>query len=53
MTPARKKLYDANKSSEVLVYLSSDSRTQIDKPVASATTAGGTIPRKPQDHVPA
>jgi hypothetical protein len=35
MTPARKKLYDANKSSEALVYLSSDSRTQIDKPVAT------------------
>ena len=45
-----KALCDATKSTEVLVCLSCDSRAQVDALVAQALSAGGTAPRKPQDH---
>jgi hypothetical protein len=45
-----KELCDTTKSTEVLVCLSCDSRAQVDNLVAQAVSAGGTAPRKPQDH---
>jgi predicted lactoylglutathione lyase len=45
-----KELCDATKSTEVLVCLSCDSRSQVDELVAKALSAGATAPRKPQDH---
>jgi uncharacterized protein len=45
-----KPLADAKLSTEVLVCLSCDSRAQVDDLVAKAIAAGGTCPRKPQDH---
>jgi hypothetical protein len=45
-----KELCDATKNTEVLVCLSCDSRSQVDELVAKALSAGGTAPRKAQDH---
>ena len=45
-----KPIVDAKKSTEVLVCVSCDSREQVDALVAKAVAAGGTAPRKPQDH---
>ena len=45
-----KGLCDATKSTEVLVGLSCDSRSQVDELVAKALSAGATAPREPQDH---
>lgn len=45
-----KAICDAKSSTEVLVCLSCDSRTEVDKLVEKALIAGGTAPRKPQDH---
>jgi uncharacterized protein len=45
-----KPIADAKKSTEVLVCVSCDSREQVDALVAKAIAAGGTAPRKPQDH---
>jgi uncharacterized protein len=45
-----KPIADAHKSTEVLVCVSCDSREQVDSLVAKAIAAGGTAPRKPQDH---
>jgi hypothetical protein len=45
-----KDLCDATKKTEVLVCLSCDSRAEVDDLVARALSAGGTAPRKPQDH---
>jgi predicted lactoylglutathione lyase len=45
-----KPLCDATKNTEVLVCLSCDSRAQVDELVAKAVAAGGTTPRKAQDH---
>ncbi len=45
-----KPIVDAKKSTEVLVCVSCDSREQVDTLVAKAVAAGGTAPRKPQDH---
>jgi uncharacterized protein len=45
-----KPIVDAKKSTEVLVCVSCDSREQVDSLVAKAVAAGGTAPRKPQDH---
>jgi predicted lactoylglutathione lyase len=45
-----KPVADARTSTEVLVCLSCDSREQVDALVAKALAAGGTAPRKPQDH---
>jgi uncharacterized protein len=41
---------DATKSTEVLVCLSSDSRTDVDEMVRKAIAAGGTTYKEPQDH---
>jgi uncharacterized protein len=41
---------DATKSTEVLVCLSSDSRTDVDEMVHKAIAAGGTTYNEPQDH---
>ena len=45
-----KPLADANKSTEVIVCLSCDSREQVDSLVAKARAAGGKTPRQPVDH---
>ncbi len=45
-----KEICDARKSTEVLVCLSSESRGKVDELVVKAVAAGGTAPRKPQDH---
>jgi hypothetical protein len=45
-----KELCDAKKSTEVLVCLSCDSRSEVDDLVVKAVAAGGSTPRKPQDH---
>ena len=45
-----KPLVDATRSTEVLVCLSCESRAEVDELVARAVQAGGTAPRKPQDH---
>lgn len=41
---------DATKSTEVLVCLSSESRTAVDEMVSNAIAAGGSTYNKPQDH---
>lgn len=45
-----KAIADATRTTEVLVCVSCDSRGQLDKMVADARAAGGTIPRPSQDH---
>ena len=45
-----KEICDAKKSTEVLVCLSCESRQNVDEFVSKAVAAGGTSPRKPQDH---
>ncbi|MGY6269336.1 VOC family protein [Achromobacter denitrificans] len=45
-----KPVADANKSTEVLIALSCDSRAEVDGLVAKALAAGATAPRPPQDH---
>lgn len=45
-----KPIVDAKKSTEVLVCVSCESREAVDALVAKAIAAGGTAPRKPQDH---
>lgn len=45
-----KALCDTTKSTEVLVCLSCDSRSEVDDLVAKAVAAGGAAPRPPQDH---
>ena len=49
-TFAGKPLADANKSTEVIVCLSCDSREQVDTLVAKAVAAGGTAPREAKDY---
>lgn len=46
----KKEICDARHSTEVLVCLSCESRTEVDELVAKAVAAGGTIPRDPEDH---
>lgn len=46
----KKDICDARKSTEVLVCLSCESRTEVDELVAKAVAAGGTLPRAPEDH---
>lgn len=41
---------DARKSTEVLIALSCDSRTEVDELVAKAVAAGATTPNAPVDH---
>lgn len=45
-----KALCDATKQTEVIVCLSVDSRGKVDDMVGKAVAAGGTTPRKSQDH---
>ena len=45
-----KPICDAKSSTEVLVFLSCDSCTKVDKLVEKSLIADGTAPRKPQDH---
>jgi predicted lactoylglutathione lyase len=46
----KKDICDARKSTEVLVCLSCESRTEVDELVAKAVAAGGTLPRASEDH---
>src|SRR3989344_2885382 len=46
----KKEICDAKKSTEVLVALSVGSREEVDGMVRKAIAAGGSEPRKPQDH---
>jgi predicted lactoylglutathione lyase len=45
-----KPLCDPRANTEVLVCLSCESRDEVDALVSKARSAGGTVPRKPQDH---
>ena len=45
-----KAICDARKNTEVLVCISTESRQKVDDLVSKAIAAGGTAPRKPQDH---
>ena len=45
-----KAICDASKNTEVLVCISAESRQKIDELVSQAVAAGGTAPRKSQDH---
>jgi hypothetical protein len=45
-----KPIADANKTTEVLVCLSAESRAEVDELVRKARAAGGAVPRAPQDH---
>ena len=45
-----KPIVDAEKSTEVLLALSCDSRAQVDEMVRKAVEAGGSTPKPPQDH---
>ncbi|SAL02804.1 glyoxalase/bleomycin resistance protein/dioxygenase [Caballeronia arationis] len=45
-----KAIVDAEQSTEVLVCLSCESRTEVDELVAKAVAAGGRAPRPPLDH---
>ena len=49
-TFTKKPIADATKSTEVLVCLSCESRTEVDNLVSRAVAAGGTAPNAPQDH---
>ena len=49
-TFTRKTLCDATHSTEVLVAITCDSRSQVDDLVAKAVKAGGRISREPEDH---
>ncbi len=44
-----KSICDATQSTEVLLCLSCDDRSQVDDMVARAASAGGNVPRKVQD----
>jgi len=45
-----KTIVDASQATEVLTCVSCDSRAQVDGLVAKARSAGGKVPRTPQDH---
>jgi uncharacterized protein len=45
-----KQICDANKSTEVLVCLSSASRNEVNEMVRRAVAAGGTTYKEPEDH---
>ena len=45
-----KAVADAQKSTEVLIALSRESRAEVEALVAKAAAAGATTPRAPQDH---
>ena len=45
-----KEISDAARTTEVLVCISCESRAEVDALVAKAVAAGGSAPRRPQDH---
>ena len=45
-----KSICDATKNTEAMIGLSCVSRAEVDEMVRKAVAAGGTSPRKPQDH---
>ena len=45
-----KRIVDAREGSEVLICISADSRSAVDRMVEQAIAAGGREPRAPQDH---
>lgn len=49
-TFTKKEIVDANKSTEVLICLSAESREEVDELVSKAIKAGGISPNNPQDH---
>jgi uncharacterized protein len=49
-TFTKKPIADANKTTEVLVCLSCESRAEVDELVRKAVAAGGKAPNAPQDH---
>ncbi|HWP12573.1 MAG TPA: VOC family protein [Ramlibacter sp.] len=49
-TFTKKPVADANRSTEVLVCLSCESRAEVDEMVRKALAAGGKAPNAPQDH---
>lgn len=49
-TFTKKPMADATKSTEVIVCLSCESRSQVDELVAKALAAGGKAPNPKQDH---
>ena len=49
-TFTKKPVADARRSTEVLVCLSCESRSEVDALVKKALAAGGTAPNAPQDH---
>ena len=49
-TFTKKSIADADKTTEVLVCISCDSRAEVDEMVRKALAAGGKSPNAPQDH---
>ena len=49
-TFTKKSIADADKTTEVLVCISCDSRAEVDELVKKAIAAGGKSPNAPQDH---
>jgi len=49
-TFTKKAVADATQTTEVLVCLSCESRTEVDELVRKAAAAGGKVPNAPQDH---
>ena len=49
-TFTKKEIADANKTTEVLICLSADSREAVDEMVSKAIAAGGSAPNDKQDH---
>jgi uncharacterized protein len=49
-TFTHKELCDAQRSTEVILALSADSRAQVEELVAKAAAAGATLPFAPKDH---
>jgi uncharacterized protein len=46
----KKQIADADKTTEVLICLSCESRAEVDDLVRKAVAAGGSTPNAPQDH---
>ena len=49
-TFTKKEISDANKSTEVLIAIDAESRTEVDEMIRKAVEAGGQIYRDPEDH---
>ena len=50
LKPLLKKKFAILKNIEAIIALSADSRENVDEMINKAIEAGGTEPRKPQDH---